>query len=217
MSRFGDAPLEFFNSVYRDIPPWDIGGPQPAMSDLLTKYPPMNPILDVGCGSGDLSIHLAQLGHQVVGVDFVDTAIAHAQEKIGSLPSEVAHLLNFQVADALEPSLLQRKFGSVVDSGFFHLFDPDQCDRYIEELALTLLPGGRYYLHAFAIEFPIPNAPRQINADELQTRFTPEKGWHIHEIRSVEFLSRVAPPVPAVSACIERLPANRALQRRIYP
>jgi cyclopropane fatty-acyl-phospholipid synthase-like methyltransferase len=179
------------------------------MSALLARYPPTSPVLDVGCGSGDLAIYLAQLGHQVVGIDFVDAAITHAQEKIGSLPPEVAGLLNFQVADALKPSLLQRQFGSVVDSGFFHLFNPDQCDRYIDELALTLLPGGRYYLHAFAIEFPIPNAPRQVNADELRARFTSEKGWHIQDIQSAEFLSRVAPPVPAISACIERLPANQ--------
>lgn len=206
MSRlFGSDPLAFFNLVYRETPPWDIGGPQPAMSALLAKYPPASPILDVGCGSGDLAIYLAQLGYQVIGIDFVETAIAHAQEKIGSLPPEVACLLNFQVADALKPSLLQRQFGSVVDSGFLHLFDPDQCDRYIDDLALTLLPGGRYYLHEFAIEFSIPNAPRQVTVDELRARFTSEKGWHIHDIQSAEFLSRVAPPVPAISACIERL------------
>lgn len=208
MSRFGSDPRAFFDSVYHDIPPWDIGGPQPAMSALLARYPPMNPILDVGCGSGDLSIHLAQFGHQVIGVDFVDAAIAHAREKLGSLAPEVAGLTEFQVADALQPSLLQRQFGSVVDSGFFHLFNPDQCGRFIDDLALTLLPGGRYYLHAFAIEFPIPNAPRQVSADELRARFTSGKGWHILDIQSSEFLSRVAPPVPAISACIERLPAN---------
>ena len=205
MSRFGSDQLAFFKSVYHEIPPWDIGGPQPAMSTLLAQYPPTDPILDVGCGSGDLAIYLAQLRHQVIGIDFVEAAIAHAQEKVRSLPPEVVRLLDFQVADALKASLLQRQFGSVVDSGFFHLFDPDQCDRFIDDLGLTLLPGGRYYLHTFAIEFPIPNAPRQVTANELRKRFTSEKGWHIQDIQSVEFLSRVAPPVPAISACIERL------------
>jgi hypothetical protein len=52
----------------------------------------------------------------------------------------------------------------------------------------------------------VPNVPRQIKADELQARFTADKGWRIKEIHSVEFLSRVAPPVPAICACIERLP-----------
>lgn len=205
MSRFGSDPLGFFNSVYTETPPWDIGGPQPAMSALLAKYPPASPVLDVGCGSGDLSIYLAQLGYQVVGIDFVETAITNAREKVGSLPVEVARLLNFRVADALKPALLQQKFGAVVDSGFLHLFDSDQCDQFIEELALTLLPKGQNYLHEFAIEFPVPNVPRQINADEIRSRFRVDKGWGIKEIQSVEFLSRVAPPVPAISACIERL------------
>lgn len=180
------------------------------MSALLATYPPSNPILDVGCGSGDLSIHLAQQGYQVVGVDFVDTAIATAQARINSLSPEVARRVSFKVADALKLSDLHQLFGSVVDSGFFHLFDADQCDDFIAELAITLRPGGWYYMHAFAVEFPVPNVPRQITPAELQTRFTVEKGWHIHDIQSVTFLSRVAPPVPAVCACIQRVSINRA-------
>jgi SAM-dependent methyltransferase len=206
MSRFGPDPLDFFNAVYQEIPPWDIGAPQPAMSALLGRYPPGSPILDVGCGSGDLSIYLAQLGYQVLGIDFVEKAIANAREKAGSLPAPVRPLLDFQVADALKPSSLQRQFGAVVDSGFFHLFDSEQCDRLVDEIAQVLLPGGHYYLHEFAVDFPLPNLPRQITAEEFHVRFTPEKGWRIKEIELVEFLSRVAPPVPAICACIERLP-----------
>jgi cyclopropane fatty-acyl-phospholipid synthase-like methyltransferase len=207
LSRFGSDPLAFFNSVYNDVPPWDIGAPQPAMSALLTKYPPTDPVLDVGCGSGDLSIYLAKSGHQVVGIDFVETAIKKAQEKVDLLSPEVASLLNFQVADASKPSILQQRFGAVVDSGFFHLFSADKCDQFIDELALTLLPNGRYYLHEFAVEFPVANMPRQISMDEVRARFTMDKGWLIQEIQPVEFLSRVASPVPAICACVERLPS----------
>lgn len=205
MSRFGPDPRAFFDAVYQQTPPWDVSGPQPAMSALLAAYPPTDPILDVGCGSGDLAIHLAQLGHRVTGIDFVKAAIAHAKKKVDVLPVNVANLLNFLVGDALKPSLLQQKFGAVVDSGFFHLFEPDQCERLIEELALTLLPGGRYYLLAFAIEFSISNAPRQVNEEELRAAFTAAKGWRIREIRSAEFLSRVASPTPAIRACMERI------------
>ena len=211
MSRFGTDPLAFFNSVYDQIPPWEIGGPQPAMSALLEKFPPADPILDVGCGSGDLAIHLAQLGHQVVGVDFVEAAIQQANEKTRSLPSAVARLIDFKLADALKPSLLQQKFGSVVDSGFFHLFDPAQCESYIDELALALHHDGRFYLHAFAIDFSIPNVPRQVTVEELRSSFTSEKGWRIVDVQSVEFLSRVAAPVPAISACMERVTVKPAV------
>jgi SAM-dependent methyltransferase len=208
MNSFGADPRAFFDSVYRDAPPWDIGGPQPGMTALLDAHPPAGPALDVGCGSGDLAISLAERGLPVLGIDFVDAAIDEARGKADRLPPEVARLLEFQVADALRPSLLQRRFGSVVDSGFFHLFEDDERARFVDDLAPALLPGGRYYLLAFAVEFP-PPSPRQVTGDELRARFTPEQGWRIREIRSAEFLSRVA-PVPAIGACIERLPAPHA-------
>jgi cyclopropane fatty-acyl-phospholipid synthase-like methyltransferase len=192
--------------VYQDVAPWDIGAPQPAMASLIERHPPTNPILDIGCGSGDLAIYLAQLGHQVVGIDFVESAIAIAKAKIDSLSPETAQLLSFQVADALKPSRLRKKFGAVVDSGFYHLFNSDQCDQLIDEVASILLPNGCYYLHEFTVEFPVPNVPRKITIDEIQARFTVDKGWRIKGIQTVDFLSRVAPPVPATCACIERLP-----------
>jgi ubiquinone/menaquinone biosynthesis C-methylase UbiE len=186
------------------------------MSALLAAYPPLNPILDVGCGSGDLAISLAQLGLRVTGIDFVEAAITQAREKAGALPPEIANLLDFQVADALQPSLLRRQFGSVVDSGFLHLLESEECERFVDELAATLLPGGRYYLLAFAVEFPMPNLPRQVTAEELRARFTSEKGWNILDIRPAEFLSRVAPPLPAIGACIERLPAKRGESMQLW-
>jgi ubiquinone/menaquinone biosynthesis C-methylase UbiE len=201
MSRF--TP-DFFDSVYRETPPWDIGAAQPAMSALLDEHPPMGPVLDVGCGSGDLAITVARRGVQVLGVDVVEAAIEQARAKAEAQPPEVARLLEFQVGDALRPTLLQRRFGAVVDSGFFHLFGQEQRDQLAEELAATLLPGGRYYLLAFAAEFDIPNTPLKVTEDELRARFTAENGWRILTLRPAQFESRLV-PVPAVSACIERL------------
>jgi hypothetical protein len=77
-------------------------------------------------------------------------------------------------------------------------------------LSGALLPGSRYYLLAFAIEFGIANAPRAITEEELRARFTEAKGWLLRDIHPAEFLSRVAAPTPAIRACVERLPANPA-------
>lgn len=202
MTRFGSDPLAFFDSVYRGEAPWDVGGPQPALASLLAAHPPMSPILDVGCGSGDLAIHLAESGFEVVGMDFVEGSIAQARDKAARLPREVAGRLRFEVADALRPSRLNRQFGAVVDSGFYHLFDPQESEGFVDELARTLLPGGRYYLLAFAVEFPVENVPRAVTEAELRERFSTGAGWHVVEIEPAEFLSRVA-AVPAIRACFE--------------
>jgi SAM-dependent methyltransferase len=204
VSRFGADPRAFFDSVYRDVPPWDIDAVQPAMAALLAEFPPTGPVLDLGCGSGDLALHLARSGLEVLGIDFVEAAIEHGRQKLRACSPEMAAAVEFRVADALRPSLLQRSFGSVVDSGFYHLFPLDQCDRLVDEIASILVPGGRLYLHEFAVEFPVPNTPRAVSEDEVRARFSPERGWRVLELRAVQFLNRIA-PVPATIACIERL------------
>ncbi len=201
MARF--TP-DFFDSIYRETPPWDIGAAQPALTALMDEFPPAGPVLDAGCGSGDLAIALARRGMQVLGVDVVEAAIAQARAKAQALPPEVAQRLEFQVGDALRPTLLRRQSGAVVDSGFFHLFEQEQRDRFAEELAGTLRPGGRFYLLAFATEFDMPNTPRKVTEKELRARFSAEAGWRILAVRPAQFESRIA-PVPAIAACIERL------------
>lgn len=204
MSRFGPDPQAFFTSVYRGAAPWEIGGAQPAMADLIEQFPPRDPVLDVGCASGDLAIYLAHRGHEVLGVDFVESAIEQAQAKRSSLPEEVAGRLTFAVADATRPSALGQ-FGAVFDSGFLHLLDAEETDSYVSELAAALMQGGRLYLHEFAVEFPIENVPRAVVESELRERFTEAAGWRILHIGQVEFENTVAAPTPAIAACMERI------------
>lgn len=204
MSRFEP---EFFEGIYRgEAPPWDVGKAQPALSALFDDHPPAGPVLDAGCGSGDLAIDLARRGLDVVGVDIVEAAIAQARQKADALPAEVARRLEFRVGDALRPALLGQRFGAVVDSGFFHLFDPSTRDAYADEVAAALRPGGRLYLLEFATEFPVPNTPLRVTDDELRARFSAEKGWRVLALREARFESRIA-PVPAVAACLERITA----------
>jgi SAM-dependent methyltransferase len=161
-------------------------------------------VLDVGCGTGDLAHAIARRGVRVVGVDVVAAAIDEARRRT---PPDVAQLVEFRVGDATTPSRNAERFGSVVDSGFLHVLDAEQRDRFVRDLALALVDGGRYYLLAFAVEFPIPNTPLRVTEDELRSRFSTERGWRVVALRTATFETRVAgtPPVPAIAACFERI------------
>src|SRR5690606_30703173 len=144
-------------------------------------HQPESPVLDLGCGSGDLAIALAEQGATVLGVDFAEPAIEQARAKAESLPQAVRGRLEFLVGDALRPSRLGRSFRSAVDSGFLHLFEPAEAERMIDDLATALEPGGRFYLLEFAVEFPIPNTPRAVSEGELRQWLSVENGWRLLE------------------------------------
>lgn len=204
MGRFGNDPAGFFDSVYRDRAPWDIGAPQPALEQMLDRFPPANPILDIGCGSGDLAIWLASRGHSVLGIDFIPAPIDIARRRLETFAPEQRERVRFQVADALRPTALGRTFGAVVDSGFFHLFDPDIGKALADEVCGTLVPGGRYYMVEFAREFPVENTPREVPQAEIQALFSEANGWRLLAVQSALFHSNIA-PVPAICVCAETL------------
>src|SRR5690606_8273194 len=84
MTRFGPDPQAFFDGIYQDVAPWDVGRAQPALTELLEEHPPHGPVLDLGCGTGDLAIHIARQGLEVLGVDTAATAIAEARGRAGA-------------------------------------------------------------------------------------------------------------------------------------
>lgn len=83
-----------------------------AWTDLLrTSLPhPQSAILDVGCGTGSLSVVLAGLGHIVTGIDVSPSMIALAQTKA----AQHGFQIEFHVMDAAYPQLSLRKYDVLV-------------------------------------------------------------------------------------------------------
>ena len=203
MGRFGDDGKAFFSAVYQSEVPWEIGTIQPELKALLTAYPPQGKVLDVGCGSGDTSIAIGLLGYEVLGIDFAETAIEQAYEKLRRLENPEALNTRFICGNGLRPSDCGKDLGAIIDSGFMHLFDDKELKHYFADIYDALIVGGRVYLLEFAHEFEIPNAPRAITKKMLQEAFRPEQ-WKFLALKDGSFANKVS-PVPATIACIEKL------------
>jgi len=151
--------------------PWD-GHPQSAMLRELiegTDALPPGSALDVGCGTGDASIYLAQRGWQVTGVDFTPKALDKARDKARAAGVTV----NFVRADVthLSQSGISPGFQVIVDNGCFHGMSEDDRDLYVQEITAAAAPGARLFMVAFKPSGRF--GPAGVHQAEIEHRFTP--------------------------------------------
>ena len=120
--------------------PWDHGTPDVNLIDMVIQRPiPKCKALDVGCGTGDNAIWLAQQYFVVTGCDISQTAIEKAKEKASM--SNVN--CSFIVADFLNNRIPGSPFGFVFDRGCFHSVETDEeRRRFAENVASHMEEGG---------------------------------------------------------------------------
>ncbi|MEU6574536.1 class I SAM-dependent methyltransferase [Streptomyces sp. NPDC046805] len=113
-----------------------------AWADRLAAWLPARPVdvLDLGCGTGSLSLLAAEKGHRVTGVDLSRPMVELARAKL-ELAGRGAVFL---VGDAAMPPVGEQRFDVVlVRHLLWTLADPARVLRYWRGL---LRPGGRLVL-----------------------------------------------------------------------
>ncbi|WUJ69279.1 class I SAM-dependent methyltransferase [Kribbella soli] len=167
-----------WDASYQDGPaPWEFGGPQPAVVQLVSEGAFRGTVLDAGCGSGDNALLIASSGVPVVGFDVAETALARAREKAVERGVDA----EFVAADALQLDELGRSFDTILDSGLLHTFDAGERSQYVVSLASVANPGATLYVVCFSDEEP-DAVPHPISQNDLQTAFTADSGWTIVSI-----------------------------------
>jgi SAM-dependent methyltransferase len=168
-------PPNRFESAYHGNPPWDIGRPQPAIVRLAETGQIKGAVLDVGCGTGENALYLAERGLAVTGIDGAPTAIRKARAKAKSRGLDI----RFEVADALDLSL-PKSFDTLIDSGLFHVFSDDERTRFTESLGRVVRPGGTYFMMCFSEREPGDWGPRRVTQAEIRSAFS--AGWRVNSI-----------------------------------
>jgi cyclopropane fatty-acyl-phospholipid synthase-like methyltransferase len=171
----------FFDALYEGTPGWDIGRPQREIVRLAEAGEIQAPVLDVGCGTGEVALYLAALGLETVGVDAAPAAIDRAIQKARERGLEAS----FHVTDALRLGELGRIFRSAVDCGLFHVFSDDDRPRFAASLWSALEPGGTYFLLCYSEREPGGPPPRRVSQAEIRDTFG--EGWRVESVDEATF------------------------------
>jgi SAM-dependent methyltransferase len=165
-----------YDAAYTGVPNWDIGRPQRPFVYLVEAGLVRGPVLDLGCGTGELALFLARQGYRVLGIDLSPVAIRRAREKARWRRVDA----EFLVWDALYLGRLAAagfSFGTVVDSAMFHVLGSDERDRLVDELAAVVRRGGLYCVLGDARTDD--RSGYGITPAEVRARFGATGGWEV--------------------------------------
>jgi len=203
-----DDPVALLRAESRLRNPW-------VSEVLLKKHGRSARVLDVGCGGGFLSNHLAREGFDVTGLDASrdSLAVAARHDETGRVRYDFGDALALPYADA--------SFDAVSAMDFLeHVEDPA---RVVAECARVLKPNGLFFFHTFnrnplawlvvikGVEWFVRNTPRDMHVLRLfikpreLTAFCAEQSLVVRELRGSKpvvltcafwkmLLTRVVPP-----------------------
>ncbi|MDT8307816.1 MAG: methyltransferase domain-containing protein [Anaerolineae bacterium] len=141
-------PSWAYDLLYSGRAPWEMDKPREELVAMVEsgEIQPCRAI-DLGCGTGDNVIFLAQHGFDAVGVDLSARAIAQAQERAaaaGVSPS-------FVTGDVTDLNGVAGSFDLVIDYGCLGcVLSAPAREQYVETLLRLARPGSDYLLLNFA-------------------------------------------------------------------
>lgn len=159
-----DDPVALLRAESRLRNPW-IG------AHIYRKFGRHAKVLDVGCGAGFLSNHLAREGFEVTGIDASQASIDVAARR------DETRKARYVLGDALQLPFADASFDVVCAMDFLeHVEDPGAV---VAEVARVLKPGGAFFFHTFnrnplawlviikGVEWFVRNTPRHMHVLRL--------------------------------------------------
>ncbi len=181
-------------------------------SRLAAQY--SGQILDVGCGTGRVLIHLAEHGHSVSGIENNRAMLTRLDHKLKSAP-QLSQLIDVAEADVLSHEY-PRKFGLILLSynALMHFLEQDKQIALLRRLRSWLTDSGRLVID-------LPNAgPVFASPDNdamtLERSFLDKETGQLVMLQSVSILDRAAQTLD-VEWIYDAIDGDGSVKRMIVP
>ena len=193
------------DKIYRNMHPaeipWNIETPPKALVELVESGKVKTcKTIDLGCGTGNYAIYLANIGFDVTGVDISPTAIKIAKENAKKKGVKI----NFLVADVLgDLDEVKETFDFAYDWELLHHIFPEKRKKYVENVYRILNARGKYLSVCFSEKdpqfgglgkyrkTPLGTILYFSSEDELRDLFDPY--FNIKELKTIEISGKFAP------------------------
>ncbi len=138
-----------------------------------------DPVLELGCGTGRITIAVADAGYRIVGLDISERMLERAADKRGSLRREARERLHLVQGDMAQFQLGE-KFRTVIIPfrPFQHLLELEQQIGCLECVRKHLAPAGRLIVDFFQTDAERMHDPRFQQESRL-TEYDLPDGRHV--------------------------------------
>ncbi len=126
------------------------------------------PVLELGCGTGRMTIPMAKAGLEITGLDVTSAMLEQARRKAGDLP------IQWMEAD-VRSFHLGRQFNFIFECGsvFMHMLSNADQRAFLQHVYEHLADAGRF---VFSVLFPHPRYLQTLEAEEEWYTIQDDKG-----------------------------------------
>jgi SAM-dependent methyltransferase len=184
----------------------------PFYSELAEEYG--DPILEVGCGTGRVLLHLAEAGYSAEGMDFSAQMLERGQRKLKGR-ADLRGKAHFHQADA-RTYISERRYALILFSynAFMHFRTPSDQLAVLRQMKSLLKPDG-------LLVFDLPNAGETFaSADDgaltFERSFTEPESGNLVMQQSISRLDR-AEQLQYVQWVYDEIAPDGLLRRTVAP
>jgi ubiquinone/menaquinone biosynthesis C-methylase UbiE len=172
---------EFFATGGAELPlrlslPLKVVAPRPGMR-----------VLDIGCGRGELAVHLARAGAIVWGLDYAEAAVKIARQFLAAAAfDDVRAAIQFLRGSALDLPLPACSVDAVTMLDVVEHLTPSELDRALGEVRRVLTPQGRLIIHTmpnlwyYRYGYPLYRLAQRMRGQQLPV--DPRDRWLYKEV-----------------------------------